>query len=347
MSENREAESESAGRRVSPGERLRTARIEQGMTLEELANQMRLSAGILESLEENRFEDITAPIFVKGYLRSYARIVGIDEAEILDLYVNEYMDSDPPINSTSSDRAQRRRVRSGARGRWWLVLLIVAVALGGWWYQRSQQDAQAISLDAAAEPSEDRNVTTAETPVAKELAGDAERQLEQLEPVTENTIPEETAAAPGATEVERTNTSPEPSVAPLPVPATTETPAPEREPEQEPAMTIETTEAAPPAQTVAEPESGTKVEAAVAGEPGGSGLSLHVSADTWADIRDATGRKLVYTLLRAGHERKIDGQAPLRLFFGNGHGVELIWKGKPVDLSSRIRADNTVRLTLE
>jgi len=120
MSEEREVDSESGARRVGPGERLQAARIEQGLALGDLANQMHLSTAILESLEENRFEDITAPIFVKGYLRSYARIVGIDETEILDLYVEEYMDSDPPISSTSSDRVQRQRARSVHRPSVWM-----------------------------------------------------------------------------------------------------------------------------------------------------------------------------------------------------------------------------------
>lgn len=81
--------------------------------------------------------------------------------------------------------------------------------------------------------------------------------------------------------------------------------------------------------------------------PAAAPLQMTITADTWVDIRDARGKKLVYNLLRAGRKINIDGQPPLKLFFGNGHGVELRWKGQPVDLASRIRADNTVRITLE
>ena len=339
MSDEREVDSESGGRKVGPGERLQAARIEQGLALGDLANQMHLSTAILESLEENRFEDITAPIFVKGYLRSYARIVGLDETEILDLYVEEYMDSDPPISSTSSDRVQRQRARSGGRGRWWLVLLVLAVAIGGWWYQRSQQDAQTISLDAGAESSADMPTEVAETPVVRELAKDASRRLEQLEPVTASEVPQESVAASAPPIDEPAEESPQSAVTPEPIPTATETPSTSSEsaqpPESAPKEVVEPTVAEPVAKT------GTETVA------GGQGLSLRVTADTWADIRDASGRKLVYDLLRAGRKLDIEGRPPLRLFFGNGHGVELSWKGKPVDLASRIRADNTVRLTLE
>ena len=61
-----------------PGELLQAARIQQGLSLEDVANRMHLSPAILEAIEENDFEEITAPIFVKGYLRAYARIVSLD-----------------------------------------------------------------------------------------------------------------------------------------------------------------------------------------------------------------------------------------------------------------------------
>ncbi len=344
MSDEREVDSESGGRRVGPGERLQAARIEQGLALGDLANQMHLSTAILESLEDNRFEDITAPIFVKGYLRSYARIVGLDETEILDLYVEEYMDSDPPISSTSSDRVQRQRARSGGRGRWWLVLLVVAVALGGWWYQRSQQDAQTISLDAGAESSGDPGTAVTETPVARELAKDASRRLEQMEPIKANEVPQETAVASAPPIEKQREEPPQPAVTPEPIPTATETRSLNSEPTQSPAsVPTVATETQPAESAVAKTEVPMKTETAA----GGPELSLRVTADTWADIRDASGRKLVYDLLRAGRKLDIEGQPPLRLFFGNGHGVELSWKGNPVDLASRIRADNTVRLTLE
>jgi cytoskeleton protein RodZ len=64
---------------IGPGDQLQAARIEQGLTIEDVATRMHLSLAILESIEENNFDDITAPIFVKGYLRAYARLVSLNE----------------------------------------------------------------------------------------------------------------------------------------------------------------------------------------------------------------------------------------------------------------------------
>ena len=63
---------------MGPGDRLKAERIELGLSIEDVATRMHLSVGILEAIEDNNFDDITAPIFVKGYLR------GVDWSEIRD-----------------------------------------------------------------------------------------------------------------------------------------------------------------------------------------------------------------------------------------------------------------------
>ncbi|MDH3859227.1 MAG: helix-turn-helix domain-containing protein, partial [Gammaproteobacteria bacterium] len=87
---------------IGPGERLQAARIQQGLSLDDVASRMHLSASILEAIEDNNFEEITAPIFVKGYLRHYARIVALDEDEMIQQYSEYYSEEDPPISSTSN-----------------------------------------------------------------------------------------------------------------------------------------------------------------------------------------------------------------------------------------------------
>ncbi|MDH3388243.1 MAG: helix-turn-helix domain-containing protein, partial [Gammaproteobacteria bacterium] len=87
---------------IGPGDRLQAARIQQGMSLDDVADRMHLSPAILEAIEENNFEEITAPIFVKGYLRAYARIVALDEDEMIQQYIDFYSEEDPPISSTSN-----------------------------------------------------------------------------------------------------------------------------------------------------------------------------------------------------------------------------------------------------
>ena len=68
------------------GGRLVAAREARGLTLAVVANRLRLSAATLQALESSRFEDLPEPIFVRGYLRAYARLLGMDT----EVFVAEY-----------------------------------------------------------------------------------------------------------------------------------------------------------------------------------------------------------------------------------------------------------------
>jgi cytoskeleton protein RodZ len=68
-----------------PGGRLRQAREAQGLQLEEVANELRVSAGALAALEDNRFEALGAAVFAKGYLKQYGARLGLDSRELLAL----------------------------------------------------------------------------------------------------------------------------------------------------------------------------------------------------------------------------------------------------------------------
>lgn len=65
---------------------MRQAREERGMSISEVAEQTRISALYLESIENNDFKPLPGGIFNKGFVKSYAKFVGIDEQEALQDY---------------------------------------------------------------------------------------------------------------------------------------------------------------------------------------------------------------------------------------------------------------------
>ena len=75
-------------------------------------------------------------------------------------------------------------------------------------------------------------------------------------------------------------------------------------------------------------------------------LVIEISADTWTDIRDADGNRLVYDLLRTGERLELDGKPPFRAFVGNAYGVSISYRGEAVDISGLIREDNTARINI-
>lgn len=71
---------------LSLGEKLRTAREERGISIGEVAEQTRISPLYLSAIDQNDFKALPGGIFNKGFVRSYAKYVGVDEQEALQDY---------------------------------------------------------------------------------------------------------------------------------------------------------------------------------------------------------------------------------------------------------------------
>jgi cytoskeleton protein RodZ len=68
------------------GEKLRQAREERGISISEVAEQTRISSLYLKSIEEDNYKPLPGGIFNKGFIKSYAKYVGVDEQEALQDY---------------------------------------------------------------------------------------------------------------------------------------------------------------------------------------------------------------------------------------------------------------------
>ncbi len=69
---------ESANPRLSLGEYLQKMREKKGLTIKEVADQLRLKLSTIKALEENNYPQIGSLVYVKGYLRSYAKMLGVN-----------------------------------------------------------------------------------------------------------------------------------------------------------------------------------------------------------------------------------------------------------------------------
>lgn len=88
------------------GERLRSARKATAMSLEQVAESLHLDETSVVALEEEQFEVLGAPVFVRGHLKAYARLVGLPA----DSFVEAYHATDPiqlsmPVVQRSVDRS--------------------------------------------------------------------------------------------------------------------------------------------------------------------------------------------------------------------------------------------------
>ena len=88
------------------GDRLRREREQRGITLDDVALTTKIRAGLLKALEEEKFDQLPGGIFNKGFVRAYARHLGIDE----DQAVADY------LSAAGETPTLRRPTDSAARG---------------------------------------------------------------------------------------------------------------------------------------------------------------------------------------------------------------------------------------
>jgi hypothetical protein len=88
----------------------------------------------------------------------------------------------------------------------------------------------------------------------------------------------------------------------------------------------------------------------IAAEPqtplsGAAVIRISVSADSWVEIIDSTGKQLEKDLLRGGNDRSYQGSPPFDLMLGRASAVVVEFQGEAVDIAPHIRGD-VARLTL-
>ena len=93
---------------ISCGERLANNRSEKELSINQVAREIKIEPHVIEMIENNDFVSIGAPVFVKGYLRQYSELVGLDPDLIIEKYtaINSIEDS-PPIVNDSLDQISK------------------------------------------------------------------------------------------------------------------------------------------------------------------------------------------------------------------------------------------------
>lgn len=112
------------------GNLLRQAREERGLSIQEVAQKTRISVRWVQALEDAELEGLPAEVFVSGYLRSYARTVGLDGQKILEGYhalAQERAERMPSTGPAGRGRGQGKKMR--ARATWEKPLFFLALSL--------------------------------------------------------------------------------------------------------------------------------------------------------------------------------------------------------------------------
>jgi cytoskeletal protein RodZ len=116
----------------SPGALLRASREARGLSIEEVADRLRLNAALVLAMEQDRLALLGAPVFARGHLRNYAALVGAPEKEVMAA-----CDADEVPEPTFLPALDRRPVTKRLpRWVWPLAAAALAVAIAAalWWW---------------------------------------------------------------------------------------------------------------------------------------------------------------------------------------------------------------------
>ena len=139
----------------SAGERLRAAREEKGLSLEDVAAQTRIPRRHLESIEQADWDKLPAPTYTIGFARSYASSVGLDRTEIADQLRAEMGGQRTTTTSEVFEPADPARTMPKSLVLGAIVAVIVLVILMSWLSRRSlnQPDEGVTNTPAATAPA--------------------------------------------------------------------------------------------------------------------------------------------------------------------------------------------------
>jgi cytoskeleton protein RodZ len=320
----------------SVGQLLRKARLNRGLSVEDVARQLRLSVRQITALEEDDYSKLVSNTFLRGFVRNYAKLLQMDASPLLQQLEQlvppapaqtiSYQIEGIPFPSNRKQGARSFLIVGGAILA--LVLLIYEIYRGNEVTIDSQQSAPKAESQAGTAPE-------AETPSPPSTPQGNDGKVAPL-PGEQGAIEQKSMISPPASEAT-------PISAAIPVPAAV--PAPVQQ--AAPAAASSQNEGASPVQgsNVQRPPAGSLPEAAGEGK---DALHLVFGGESWTEVKDGRGKVLLSRINPPGTEQFLRGKPPFSLAIGNAATVQLVYNGKPVDLSPYInRYGGTARLSLE
>jgi len=296
-----------------PGSVLRAEREALGVTIREVSETLNLSMAVVEALEADDQSRLPGPVFARGYLRAYARLLELEPEPLLAQYPDSAAASaastPTPAEPTLREWVRRRPgiVLGGAT-----LLLATALALIVLWLMSND-----VSESAAAD-----EVGSAPAAADPGFSGGSGMGVDGAMPAVSGDRPFDPDASASNQSVAAAD--------------------------QGPAGQSDVVDPAGSSQALAEP--GLEAPADDVGRQrltalGDDLLAFRFSEDCWLEVRSASGVTLYSYLGRSGSALELVGAAPFRILLGYAPGAQLSFNGETVPLGPHTR-NNVATLVL-
>ena len=307
------------------GGKLRAAREAAGLTIDAVAQQLKLAPRQVRALEDDAWERLPGRTFVRGFARNYARFVRLDPDAVLALL--PAADAAPALERPALAASRRpmgeipvERIAKRSPVRWLIALLLLAGIAAFAYYEAGHVALQwpfprGASMSPPAANSE-AGLTSA--------APAAPRERGTLTTTLPNPVADATSAA---TTEPKDARSPAPTDGAAP-PAATPSPA------------------APPLPATAAQRGSSAADSEAATATAEAALVLTFKGTSWAEVKDARGRVILQMTGGAGMTQTVSGVPPLELALGNAPEVAVTFRGQALDLAPYLRG-NVARVALK
>lgn len=310
--------------RANPGETLRQARENKGWSTAQVAGQLNLTENALRQLEQGSFEQLPGHTFARGYIRAYAKLLGMDQAQMVVAF-DQYTGTDATGSNVQALGRVVEPVRLSRNLLRGFSLLLLALLIGFgyfWWQERSARPAETGSLNM-----EHVEVESADGTTEIHTLDEPEDQAVAEDQANTPAVPSEPAGDNAAAEAPVDGTQGTPPAAANPAaPVVPGAPVVAETAPAQPTAAQAVTPVTPPApiETPAAP---------VVAAAGQGVVKVQFTADCWTQVTDADGKVLLEALKRKGDSLELAAKAPVQVRLGFAQGAQVSYNGQPVEVT--------------
>lgn len=168
----------------SPGSHLARVRMSKGYTPEYVASKLNLRVRVIELLEADNYQSLPEAVFIRGYLRAYAKLLGVIPEPLLAIFNSMHATEITCEKALWQGQRQPRRMKNKVRFITLFIALFALIAAGLWW-QKSKEMQVAVN--------DSTNQTVAEMKVNPEVKLTDLSRMQSMFSASNDAISAETA----------------------------------------------------------------------------------------------------------------------------------------------------------
>ena len=326
-----------------PGHLLREAREERGYSQKEVARDLHLTSKVIDALEESNFDIISSSLFARGYIRSYARHLGLDGQALVAEFDSIY---GVPNQNKKPMAGIHQLGQQSKPGDTWVKLISIIFVIGLvvasvlWWqHQNGGSMLQRLNKVTLSDTAADLVVES-----LGEDDNSSDMGLLATNPSEVGTTVSEDQTAATEAPVQALDVAEIVAVKPV-VTALTEAVSVSSEmSDVSDSSALNPEIIAVPA--VAQTEESTGAADVAALGPNEALLMMAFDKDCWVEIKDGNGKMVLSDLYASGSTIEQVVTAPIEILLGRSSGVaQMTFNGEVIDLKPHTRKD-IARLTL-